>query len=136
MYKWKYFTLDELTKSKTAEQNGIDNTPSEEEKDNLTALVLKILDPLREAYGHPITVNSAYRSKELNKLVGGASSSQHLQGQAADLTTGTKEGNKAIFYLLKSMNNYDQLINENDYSWVHVSYKRIGYNRKQVLNIS
>lgn len=135
MYRFKHFKLEDFTKSATAEKNNISNTPDEEETRNLVALVMQVLDPLREKYGHPITVNSGYRSPELNKKVGGASSSQHVTGQAADITAGSKEENKKLFELLKEMD-FDQLINEYDYRWIHVSYKRIGYNRKQIKAIS
>ena len=134
MYQFKHFGWDELTKSDTATKYGISNTPGEEEKRNLIALVMKVLDPLRDQYGKPITVNSAYRSPFVNQKVGGAESSQHVKGQAADITAGSKEENKKLFNLLKDMD-YDQLINEKDYTWIHVSYKRIGYNRKQILNL-
>lgn len=134
MYKFKHFSWDELTKSDTAKKYGISNTPGEEEKRNLIALVMKVLDPLRDKYAKPITVNSAYRSPFLNSKVGGADFSQHVKGQAADITGGSKEENKILFNLLKDMD-YDQLINEHDYRWIHVSYKRIGYNRKQILNL-
>lgn len=134
MYKFKHFSWDELTKSDTAKKYGISNTPGEEEKRNLIALVMKVLDPLRDKYAKPITVNSAYRSPFLNSKVGGADSSQHVKGQAADITGGSKEENKILFNFLKDMD-FDQLINEHDYSWIHVSYKRIGYNRKQILNL-
>lgn len=134
MYTFKHFSWDELTASDTAKQYNLSNTPGEEEKRNLIALVMKVLDPLRERYGKPITVNSAYRSPFINQKVGGAESSQHVKGQAADITGGSKEENKKLFELLKSMD-FDQLINEKDYSWIHVSYKRIGYNRGQILNL-
>lgn len=81
----KYFTITELTKSATATKQGIDNTPSAEVTANLTALVDKVLDPLREIYGKPIYVSSGYRCPKLNKAVGGVSNSQHLKGEAADL---------------------------------------------------
>lgn len=132
----KYFTINELTKSSTASQKGIDNTPNKEHKDNLIALVDNILDPLREAYGKPIIVTSAYRSQKLNQAVGGSKTSQHLLGQAADIRSveDTKEENKKIFDLIKNLNlPYDQLINEYDYNWVHVSYSP--RHRKQILII-
>lgn len=130
----KYFTIKELTKSATAEANRIDNTPSNQEIDNLTKLVDNILDPLREAYGKPIRVNSGYRCKELNSKVGGASNSQHLTGQAADISSyrNTKAENEVLFNLVRKLNlPFDQLINEKDFSWIHVSYS--DRNRRQVL---
>ena len=81
----KYFSLDELTRSETALCKGIDNTPSAEAVRNLELLTKCVLDLVREEWGSPIIVNSGYRSEELNKAVGGAKSSYHLQGMAADI---------------------------------------------------
>lgn len=132
----KYFSIAELTKSTTAENKKINNTPNEEVEKNLNQLIDNILDPLREQWGEAIIVNSGYRCAELNKLVGGASSSQHTLGQAADIRTksNTRSNNKKLFNLIKSMKlPYDQLINEYDYKWIHVSYS--SKHRRQILNI-
>lgn len=132
----KYFTIQEMTESDTANKKGIKNIPSAEEETNLVALIEKILDPLREAYGKPIVVTSGYRCKALNQAVKGASTSQHLYGQAADIrsVSDSKEENKKLFNLVKQLNlPFDQLINEYDFDWVHVSYS--SRNRKQILNI-
>lgn len=132
----KYFSIAELTKSATAKSKNIDNTPNKEVEKNLNQLIDNILDPLREKWGEAIIVNSGYRSAELNKLVGGASSSQHIVGQAADIRTksNTESSNKKLFNLIKSMKlPYDQLINEYNYKWIHVSYS--SKNRRQILNI-
>lgn len=118
----KYFTLKELTRSTTATAKGIDNTPTPEVEKNLTLLVENVLDPLREIYGKPITVNSGYRCPELNKAVGGSKTSDHVKGFAADITRGSKEENERLFYLIKYNFNFKQLIDEKDFSWVHVSY--------------
>lgn len=121
----KYFTIDELIKSTTAQRKGIDNSPSAQVKANLTALVDKVLDPLREAYGKPIIVTSGYRCEKLNKAVGGAASSQHVKGQAADIRSvqDTPEENKKLFDLIVKLGlPFDQLINEYGYDWVHVSF--------------
>lgn len=118
----KYFTIKELTKSSTAEAKGIDNTPTPEVKRNLTALVENVLDPLREIYGKPITVNSGYRCQELNKAVGGSKTSDHVKGFAADITGGSKEENERIFNIIKHNFHFKQLIDEKGFSWVHVSY--------------
>ena len=81
-----YFTFKELTRSQTAEKLGINNMPDTAEKiDNLDKLREKILDPLREAYGKPIYVTSGYRCKALNTKIGGATSSQHMSGEAVDI---------------------------------------------------
>ena len=130
----KWFTFDELTHSDTAIARGIDNTPTEEAKKNLTQLVDKILDPLRDMYGKPIYVNSGYRSEALNKAVGGSKTSGHLLGTAADIDTRTKAGNKVIFDLIKRNFTFDQLIDEKDYSWIHIDFnpKRL---RNQILHL-
>lgn len=101
---------------------------------NLTELVENVLDPLREKYGKPIRVSSGYRSAVLNRSVNGATSSQHLLGQAADITVGSKEGNRRLFEIIRKELPFDQLIDEKDFSWVHVSF-RTGKNRKQVLKL-
>ena len=129
----KYFTIDELCRSSIAKERNIYNTPTKSVVENLEALVYNVLDPLRDAYGKPIIVNSGYRSNTLNAVIGGAKNSQHMYGEAVDITTGTKYGNKIIFdYIFRHLP-YDQLINEKDYSWVHVSYKNNDTNRQQVL---
>lgn len=128
----KYFTIEEMTKSSTATAKGIDNTPSEEGVLKLQKLIEAVLDPLREWYGKPIRVNSGYRCEALNEAVGGSSTSQHKLYEAADITVGTKKGNKKLFNYIKDNLPFDQLINESNFSWVHVSYRE-GRLRKQVL---
>lgn len=129
----KHFTIAELCKSDTAMQAGIKNLPNIEQTSNLIALVNNVLDPLREQYGKPIHVNSGFRCDALNKKVGGAATSQHVRGQAADITGGSREENQKLFELCKSLP-FDQLINEYDFKWIHVSFKKAG-NRKQILKI-
>lgn len=128
----KYFSIKEMTKSNTATAKGIDNTPDQTITDNLTKLIEAVLDPLREWYGKSIIVNSGYRCEALNKAIGGAKSSQHMLGEAADITVGSKEENEKLFDYIKDNLEFDQLINESDFSWVHVSYRE-GRLRKQVL---
>lgn len=118
----KYFTIKELTKSSTAEAKGIDNTPTPEVERNLTALVENVLDGVRAIYGKPITVNSGYRCPELNKAVGGSATSDHVKGFAADITGGSKEENERLFNIIKHNFHFSQLIDEKNFSWVHVSY--------------
>lgn len=131
----KYFTLKELCSSGTARVKRIDNTPNAEQVENLTALVENVLDPLRERFGRPVIVSSGFRSKDLNAAVGGARNSQHLNGEAADIYSGTREGNRELYELIVKHLPYDQVINERDFSWVHVSYKKDGNNRKQQLKL-
>lgn len=122
-----YFTIDEMCKTST----GISNIPDEGVKENLVALVTNILDPVRQKYGKPIKVNSGYRSKQVNAAVKGALNSQHVTGEAADISAGSPEENKKLFEIISTMN-FDQCINEFNYSWVHVSFSR-KKNRKQRL---
>lgn len=132
----RFFTLKELTKSTYATRNKIDNTPSQKEVNNLIALVDNILDPLREAYGKPIIVTSGYRCERLNALIGGSKTSQHKYGLAADIRTveDTKEENKKLFDLIIKLGlPFDQLIDEYNYDWVHVSYS--SKHRRQILHI-
>ncbi len=129
----KHFSIKELCKSEIAEREGIKNIPDALSIQRLTTLTDKVLDPLREQYGKPIHVNSGYRCHELNKHpeVKGAWNSQHLRGEAADLGNGKSE-NKKLFDILSKMD-FDQLINEHDFAWVHVSYKDKAKNRRQIL---
>ena len=131
----KYFTIEELCHSDTANARGIDNTPTEEVKENLQALIENVLDPLREAYGKPIYVNSGYRCPTLNKAVGGVSTSEHQSGRAADIDTHDYEENKKLFKLIQELNlPFRQLIDESNLSWVHVSYNPNDIKR-QVLKL-
>ncbi len=124
----KYFTIDELCRSTTAQRRGIDNTPTKEAEANLEALVDNVLDPLREAWGRPITVTSGYRSAALNKAVGGVEMSQHRTGHAADIKAGGRGENKRLFELLLKLKlPVDQVIYEKGSvkegpDWIHVSY--------------
>lgn len=133
----RYFTMAELTASQVAKRKGIDNTPTAQAKACLTALVANLLDPLRERWGSPLIVTSGYRCAKLNRAVGGAARSQHTKGQAADLRTmsDTRDANKRLFDFIRlSGLPFDQLIDEYDYNWVHVSFVD-GANRRQELHI-
>ncbi len=124
------FTLEELTRTSST----YPNKPSTLEKIALKQLAVNVLQPLRDAYGKPIMVNSGYRSPLVNKSVGGVPTSQHVKGEAADITGGSKGENKVLFEMIKNTLDFDQLINERDYTWIHVSYKTKG-NRKQILTL-
>ena len=126
----KYFTILELTRSETARRLGIDNTPPASAITALHALVDNVLDPLRKAWGGPIRVNSGYRCPELNKAVGGTHTSQHQRGEAADITVGTRSGNRRLLALIKRLDlPVDQCIDEKGCRWIHVSHRR-GNNRR------
>ena len=100
--KSRYFTLRELTRSAAALKHKLDNTPDAAAVARLQALVTHVLDPLRQLYGAPIMVTSGYRSPAVNAAVGGAAHSQHLLGEAADITTGSPEGNRRLLGLILS----------------------------------
>lgn len=130
----KYFTIAELCKSFVALQKKIDNTPNSEIVNNLTQLINNILDPLREKYGKPITVNSGYRCLALNNAMGGSKTSQHMLGLAADITVGSPSKNKILFKLIQELElPFDQLIDEKNYRWIHVSFSNKP--RKQILHL-
>lgn len=119
----KYFTLYELCKSDTAKKQNIDNFPTWEVVDNLKELVENVLDPLRELWGSSIVVNSGYRCEELNKAVGGVSTSHHKLGCSADITVGSIEKNKELFdKLINSDLKWTQAISEKGCKWIHISY--------------
>ena len=126
----KHFTLAELTHTNT----GLVNEPTPEVIANLEYLVDNVLDIAREIYGKPITVNCGYRSPAVNARVGGVDNSQHLTGEAADITTGDKMQNAFLFEIIRQMGKFDQLINEKNFSWIHVSYTK-GRNRHQTLKL-
>ena len=130
----KYFTIKELCSSSTAKQKGINNTPNSEVVNNLEQLVDYLLDPLRERYGKPITVNSGYRCSALNKAVNGSKTSHHLKGLAADITAGSATKNKTLFNLAIELDlPFDQLIDEKNYKWIHISFSKTP--RKQILHL-
>lgn len=95
---------------------------------NLMALVENVLEPAREKLGGPIIVNSGYRCERHNRHVGGVANSQHLRGEAADVRC---EDNKRLAKIIVENGRFDQLIIYP--TFIHVSFKRLGANRKQVL---
>lgn len=124
------FTLEELTYSATAQRLGIDNTPSEGVVNKLRTLCKTVLQPIRKKYGKSIVVTCGYRCPKLNKVVGGASTSDHMYGNAADIrsVSDTKADNKALFDLIigmvkKKEIQVKQVIDEFGYDWIHVSYQ-------------
>lgn len=136
----KYFSIEELSRSTKARERGIDNTPPSGVAIALTSLIERVLDPVREAWGRPITINSGYRCVALNNAVRGVSTSQHLRGEAADITAGSKALNRELYALISTMATdgrvvFDQLIDEKGYSWIHISYRAGGVNRNQKLKI-
>jgi zinc D-Ala-D-Ala carboxypeptidase len=129
-----HISFKEATYSNTALDKGISNEPNAEQLSNMKRVAELVFEPLRAWYGKPIKINSFFRSEKLNVAVGGAKNSDHKFGRAIDISAGSKVENKKLFDWLKANVEYDQLINEYDYRWIHVSYN-INKNRKQVLVI-
>ena len=134
----KNFSLNELTKSQTAERKGIDNTPSTEHQDNLKSLCEMILQPIRDHFGQVVSVSSGYRSPELCVAIGSSTKSQHASGCAADFEIFGVSNKELADYINENLD-YDQLIleywkgeDEPNSGWVHCSYTN-GSNRKQYL---
>lgn len=130
-----HFALGEFTRSESAKREGLDNTPTAEHLENLKTLCEKVLEPIRLKYGS-INISSGYRGKMLNHFIGGSVNSDHCVGRAADIDmddSGTGVTNKEIFEYIKDNLEIDQLINEFNYSWIHVGYRK-GANRKQILD--
>ena len=131
------FSLAEMTKSETALRHGLDNTPGEEELENLRKLAENVLQPVRDAYGRGVKVNSGFRHPDVNAAVGGSKTSDHCRGQAADIEI-PGVANADLAQWISENLEFRQLILEfytpgiPDSGWVHVSYVE-GDNKKQVL---
>lgn len=124
------FTIEEMEASETAAKLGIINQVATfEQRDALFALVRSVLQPLRDAWGKPLHINSGFRSKELNRAVGGVETSQHTKGEAADVAT---ENPYQLAMLARTLNlPYDQMILYP--TFVHFSHKLSGEQRGDVL---
>lgn len=133
----KNFTLNELTKSQEALRYGIDNTPNEEHIQNLKILCEKILQPLRDFYGMPLSISSGYRSVPLCVAIGSSPTSQHTRGEAADFEIFSVANRELADFIVSNLD-YDQCIlefwneSEPNSGWVHCSYSS-KYNRRQYL---
>lgn len=163
MIHFKYFRYDEFEFSATAREHCIDNViPNDNVRKNICALVGEVLEPLRELVGMPIYVTSGYRCKELNKVLKGSKNSQHMKGEAADITTNDKYGNMVmviellcghymgqadpelyginlkvaltdVFFDFDQLIMYRQTKDKTNFAWLHVSHKLKGGNRHQVM---
>lgn len=124
------FSFSEFEKSETAERYGICNVITDFDVRNaIVALVREVLQPLRTRWGKPLKVNSGYRSQQLNMMVGGSPSSQHKQGEAADIAT---DYPLKLAQMAKDMNlPYDQMILYPNF--LHLSHKLHGEQRRQIL---
>ena len=131
------FSLNELTKSQTAERKGIDNTPSAEHQENLRSLCTHVLQPIRDHFSRVVSVSSGYRSPELCTAIGSIITSQHAIGEAADFEIFGVSNIELADYINETLD-YDQLIleywkeSDPNSGWVHCSYSE-NNNRKQYL---
>ena len=117
------FTFEELIHSAYAEKYHLSNLPKQDEIKKLNQLATEILQPIRNEFNSPIKVTSGYRSPQVNSAVGGSRTSQHVKGEAADLTSSdNKKLMSLIIRLIKDKKiEVGQVINEFDYSWIHIS---------------
>jgi zinc D-Ala-D-Ala carboxypeptidase len=125
-----FFTLEEFCVSQTAIRRGLPNDPPEEAVKAIKALCANVLDPLRRKLGKPIVINSGYRSNWVNAAGGGASTSQHLKGEAADIICPGVAVTDVVKAIRELQLPFDQLIDEFG-AWTHVSY--CPRNRREVL---
>ena len=120
-----HFRLGEFTRSITAERLGISNEPGYEQLLAMKHLCREVLEPLRRYHGAPIRITSGYRSPALNDAVGGVGCSQHLLGEAADLSVPSEEVARQWFQFLVRHTDFDQLLFEHSARlgsrWLHVS---------------
>ena len=131
----EHFSLVEFTQSDTAESKGIDNTPDEKTIENIKHLCIEVLEPLRRYVDQPVVISSGYRSKALNKAVGGVRNSQHMTGEAADIK-GNKDQLREWMAWIMDNCRFDQLILEHNKAglyWIHVSYST-KHNRQCVIS--
>ena len=117
-----HFALSEFLRSQVASRLGIDMTPDQDVVDSLRELCINVLEPLRSELARPIVISSGYRPPRLNKAIGGASHSQHMVGEAADLIVPGMTVRAVWDYVRKSDLPFDQVIEEFD-GWTHVSYR-------------
>lgn len=135
----EHFALREFVISATAIRHGIDNTPPDDAVARLETLCRAVLEPLRQRFG-VIRVTSGYRSAEVNRLVGGAARSQHLSGEAADISIGSLEVGRKMYDYVRTRLDFDQLIFERNRKtgarWLHISYRSGGSNRRQAFELA
>ena len=128
----KHLSFEEATHSDTADSLGIvNNNPNLSVIANMKLLADNVFEPIREHFKAPINVSSMYRGLNLNNAVKGSITSQHCSGQAMDIDN-VKPTNKEVFDYIKKNLEFDQLIDEHNYSWIHVSFSNVK-NRKQIL---
>lgn len=134
----EHFKLNEFIKSATAKRLNINNIPTDLHLLNLN-YIAQYLEDIRLKYGKPIYITSGYRSKELNKIIGGSPTSYHLLGLGVDIDNG-KEENKILFELILNNINelpIDELVNEYNFDWLHISFSPKNCKpKRQIKNIN
>ena len=134
----KHISYKEGIHSNTALRRNIDNTPNDEQLENMELIAEKIFEPLRAYVNGPIKINSFFRSAKLNTAIGGSKTSQHCKGQAMDIDdTFGKATNAEMYHFIKEHLDFDQMIwefgDDDNPNWVHVSYVSPEKNRKKCL---
>ncbi len=126
----KDFSYKEFEASAVADKKGICNViTSFDVRDSILALVKNVLQPLRDAWGKPLHINSGYRCEKLNAAVGGVPTSQHVKGEAADIAA---ENPVELARLAVKLGlPFDQMILYP--TFVHFSHKLKGEQRGQIL---
>jgi len=114
------FTLEELTRSEAADRNGWDNTPNEQEIENLKRLAALLQQVKSAVGGKPVMINSGFRSKQVNDSVGSKDTSQHRLGCAADIRVPGMKPREVVEACIAAKVPFDQIILEFD-SWTHIS---------------
>jgi len=136
-YISKYISWSEAVKSKTAEKHEIENTPNENQIQEMKKLAKNIFEPLRQWAGHPIRVNSFFRSPELSLKLKSKATSQHTKGQAIDIDSLGNKSNAELFNYIKDNLSFDQLIwefgDDENPDWIHVSFVNENTNRGNIL---
>ena len=134
----KHVSYKEGVYSNTATRRGINNTPNDEQLNNMELVANEVFEPLRDWVGGPIKINSFFRSPDLNTAIGGSSKSQHCKGQAIDIDdVFNRATNAEMYHFIKDNLDFDQIIwefgNDDNPDWVHVSYVSEDDNRRRCL---
>ena len=134
----KHISYKEGVHSNTATRRGINNTPDDEQLNNMELLANEVFEPLRDYVGGPIKINSFFRCPELNTAIGGSKTSQHCKGQAMDIDdTFGRMTNAEMYHWIKENLDFDQMIwefgDEDNPNWVHISYVSEDKNRNRCL---
>ena len=134
----KHISYKEGVYSNTATRRGIDNTPNDEQLNNMELIADNVFEPLRAYVGGPIKINSFFRSPDLNTAIGGSKTSQHCKGMAMDIDdTFGRMTNAEMYHWVKEHLDFDQMIwefgDDDNPNWVHISYVSPEDNRNRCL---